>query len=705
MDAIALQNLIYIAPAAGIISIAVSLYLFFALKKLPAGNEKMQEIASAIKEGAMAYLNRQNKTIALFAGIIIAVFAILGIFVDKLWLAITLSFAVGAICSAIAGYIGMSVTTLANVRTAEAARKGLQHSLDAAFKAGAVMGFAVVGLGLIGISVLYFGFGWLISIGVFAAGADKMASLLQMLTGMGFGASLIAMFARVGGGIYTKGADVGADLVGKVESGIPEDDPRNPAVIADNVGDNVGDCAGMGADLFESYVVTIIGTLLLGYILKGAAGVVFPFVIAGGAVAASILGMFAVKTKEDGNPLTALNNGILVTALISAVLFYFITGQLFPVGEAFGIFASSAIGLVVAVAIMYITDYFTSTQHRPVQDIAEAAKTGAGTNIIAGLAVGLESTAPFILVIALGILLSYALGGIYGVTVAAMSLLSLTAIIVAVDTFGPVSDNAGGIAEMAGLDEGVRKITDKLDAVGNTTKATTKGFAIASAGLAALALMLAFANEVNVAATAAGLEGFAIDKAGLPVISILKPDVLIGLFIGGVLPFIFSAYSMKAVGKAAGSIIEEVRRQFREMPGIMLGTQKPDYARCVDISTQVALRELAVPGMIAVGTPLIIGFVLGVDGVIGLLAGSLVSAQALAVFMSNAGGAWDNGKKLIEQSGRKGSDQHKAAVVGDTVGDPLKDTSGPALNPMIKILNTIAILFVALFVKYALNVI
>ncbi|HII54339.1 sodium-translocating pyrophosphatase [Candidatus Micrarchaeota archaeon CG1_02_49_24] len=705
MDAIALQNLIYIAPAAGIISIAVSLYLFFALKKLPAGNEKMQEIASAIKEGAMAYLNRQNKTIALFAGIIIAVFAILGIFVDKLWLAITLSFAVGAICSAIAGYIGMSVTTLANVRTAEAARKGLQHSLDAAFKAGAVMGFAVVGLGLIGISVLYFGFGWLISIGVFAAGADKMASLLQMLTGMGFGASLIAMFARVGGGIYTKGADVGADLVGKVESGIPEDDPRNPAVIADNVGDNVGDCAGMGADLFESYVVTIIGTLLLGYILKGAVGVVFPFVIAGGAVAASILGMFAVKTKEDGNPLTALNNGILVTALISAVLFYFITGQLFPVGEAFGIFASSAIGLVVAVAIMYITDYFTSTQHRPVQDIAEAAKTGAGTNIIAGLAVGLESTAPFILVIALGILLSYALGGIYGVTVAAMSLLSLTAIIVAVDTFGPVSDNAGGIAEMAGLDEGVRKITDKLDAVGNTTKATTKGFAIASAGLAALALMLAFANEVNVAATAAGLEGFAIDKAGLPVISILKPDVLIGLFIGGVLPFIFSAYSMKAVGKAAGSIIEEVRRQFREMPGIMLGTQKPDYARCVDISTQVALRELAVPGMIAVGTPLIIGFVLGVDGVIGLLAGSLVSAQALAVFMSNAGGAWDNGKKLIEQSGRKGSDQHKAAVVGDTVGDPLKDTSGPALNPMIKILNTIAILFVALFVKYALNVI
>ena len=705
MDAIALQNLIYIAPAAGILSIAVSLYLFFALKKLPAGNEKMQEIASAIKEGAMAYLNRQNKTIALFAGIIIAVFAILGIFVDKLWFAITLSFAVGAICSAIAGYIGMAVTTIANVRTAEAARKGLQHSLDASFKAGAVMGFAVVGLGLIGISVLYFGFGWLISIGVFAAGADKMASLLQMLTGMGFGASLIAMFARVGGGIYTKGADVGADLVGKIEAGIPEDDPRNPAVIADNVGDNVGDCAGMGADLFESYVVTIIGTVLLGYILKGTVGVVFPFVIAGGAVAASIIGMFAVKTKEGGNPLTALNNGILVTALISAVLFYFITGQLFPAGEAFGIFASSVIGLVVAVAIMYITDYFTSTLHKPVQEIAEAAKTGAGTNIIAGLAVGLESTAPFILVIALGILLSYALGGIYGVTVAAMSLLSLTAIIIAVDTFGPVSDNAGGIAEMAGLDESVRKITDKLDAVGNTTKATTKGFAIASAGLAALALMLAFANEVNVAAKAAGLEGFAMDKAGLPVISILRPDVLIGLFIGGVLPFIFSAYSMKAVGKAAGSIIEEVRRQFREMPGIMTGTQKPDYARCVDISTQAALRELAVPGMIAVGTPLIIGFALGVYGVVGLLAGSLVSAQALAVFMSNAGGAWDNGKKLIEQSGKKGSDQHKAAVVGDTVGDPLKDTSGPALNPMIKILNTIAILFVALFVKYALKIV
>ena len=532
-----------------------------------------------------------------------------------------------------------------------------------------------------------------------------MASLLQMLTGMGFGASLIAMFARVGGGIYTKGADVGADLVGKIEAGIPEDDPRNPAVIADNVGDNVGDCAGMGADLFESYVVTIIGTVLLGYILKGTVGVVFPFVIAGGAVAASIIGMFAVKTKEGGNPLTALNNGILVTALISAVLFYFITGQLFPAGEAFGIFASSVIGLVVAVAIMYITDYFTSTLHKPVQEIAEAAKTGAGTNIIAGLAVGLESTAPFILVIALGILLSYALGGIYGVTVAAMSLLSLTAIIIAVDTFGPVSDNAGGIAEMAGLDESVRKITDKLDAVGNTTKATTKGFAIASAGLAALALMLAFANEVNVAAKAAGLEGFAMDKAGLPVISILRPDVLIGLFIGGVLPFIFSAYSMKAVGKAAGSIIEEVRRQFREMPGIMTGTQKPDYARCVDISTQAALRELAVPGMIAVGTPLIIGFALGVYGVVGLLAGSLVSAQALAVFMSNAGGAWDNGKKLIEQSGKKGSDQHKAAVVGDTVGDPLKDTSGPALNPMIKILNTIAILFVALFVKYALKIV
>ena len=695
------SSLMLIAPLAGVFALAVAAVMYMGIMKMPRGTKKMSDIADAISEGAMAYLSRQNKTVAMFAIVILVFFLAIGYFTKEvLWYAIAGSFVVGAVSSALAGYVGMKITTEANCRTAEAAKNGLNAALSASFRAGTVMGFAVVGLGLIGLSLLYFGAQYAINSGMYpmAAGADKLSLILQMIAGVGFGASLIAMFARVGGGIFTKGADVGADLVGKIEAGIPEDDPRNPAVIADNVGDNVGDCAGMGADLFESYAVTLLAAMILGNFVFGLAGVVFPLVIAGLAVFATAIGSFAVKTTEKGDPMWALTKGILATAALSAIAFYFASSIIIPANKSLGVFLSAVVGLLVALMIVYVTDYYTSTKHKPVQDIADAAKTGAGTNVISGLAVGLKSTAPYAIIIVAAILLAFKFGGIYGVAVAAMSMLSLTGIIVAVDTFGPVSDNAGGIAEMSGLSANIRKVTDKLDAVGNTTKATTKGFAIASAGLAALALILAFAQE-------AGLPVDAVTK--LPVLNIIDPAVLLGLLIGGAIPFLFASYCMMAVGKSAQKIIEEVRRQFRTMKGIMKGTQKPDYAKCVDISTQAALNELMMPGLIAVGTPLIIGFALGPSAVGGFLAGALISGQFLAVFMSNAGGAWDNAKKYIEMGhlGGKGSDAHKAAVVGDTVGDPLKDTAGPALNPMIKILNTISILFVALFVKYALHLI
>lgn len=707
MDASLFQG---IALVCGLFAIGASIIYYLKIRKLPAGNERMNEIAAAVREGAMAYLARQNKTVAVFAVVIAIAFLALGEYVDRVWTGIAIAFIVGAAFSAVAGYMGMAVTTLANVRTAQAAKKGLNEALGVSFEAGTVMGFAVVGLGLTGILVLIYWFNFAMDKGLLPAGSDRIATLLQMIAGMGFGASLIAMFARVGGGIFTKGADVGADLVGKVEAGIPEDDPRNPAVIADNVGDNVGDCAGMGADLFESYVVTIIAAMILGNFVFGLPGVVYPLLIAAGAIVATMFGARHVKVKERGDPMKALWKGILVTAAISAVLFLGISFFVLPAGgeaSQLGAFAASLVGLAVALAIVQITDYFTSTKQKPVRAIADAAKTGAGTNVIAGLAVGLKSTGPFAIVIVLGILLAFKFAGVFGVAVAAMAMLSLTGIIVAVDTFGPVSDNAGGIVEMSKLPKKVRDITDRLDAVGNTTKATTKGFAIASAGLAALALLLAFSHEVNVAAARLGQVGLEISAKGLPIINIMDPAVLVGLLIGGALPFVFSAYSMMAVGKAAEQIILEVRRQFRTMKGIMKGTTKPDYARCVDIATKSALGELLVPGLLAVGTPLLIGFALGPAAVGGFLAGALVSGQFMAVFMSNAGGAWDNAKKYIERGalGGKGSAAHMAAVVGDTVGDPLKDTSGPALNPMIKILNTISLLFVALFVQYALHLI
>jgi len=709
MDVLLLQ---LAALVAGLVSMGVAAFMYFSVKKEQAGNAKMNEIADAIRTGAMAYLKRQNTTVAKFALVIFLIFVALGFLIEPVWYGIAVSFLVGAIASALAGYIGMDITTQANVRTAQAATKGLNAALQLSFKAGVVMGLSVVGLGLTAISALWFGYAYAVGAGILPGSAAPTAAILQMITGMGFGASLIAMFARVGGGIFTKGADVGADLVGKIEAGIPEDDPRNPAVIADNVGDNVGDCAGMGADLFESYIVTIIASMILGNLVFGMQGVIFPLMIAAGAILATIIGMFAVRTSEDGDPMQGLSNGIYATAILSAVLFYIVTNAIIPASQAgapdqIGVFLASLVGLAVALAIVWVTDYFTSTKHKPVQEIAQSASTGAGTNVITGLAIGMKSTAPFALIVIAGIFLAFKFAGTFGVAVAVMAMLSLTGIIVAVDTFGPVSDNAGGIAEMAGMEGKVRKVTDKLDAVGNTTKATTKGFAIASAGLAALALLLAFAQEVNIAAAKIGVVGIEVAKSGLPIINVMDPAVLIGVLVGGALPFIFSAYSMMAVGKAAGKIIEEVRRQFREIKGIMKGTAKPDYAACVDISTKAALSELMMPGLLAVATPLVIGLLFGPAAVGGMLVGALVSAQFMAVFMSNAGGAWDNAKKYIEQGnlGGKGSDAHKAAVVGDTVGDPLKDTSGPALNPLIKILNTVSILFVGLFVKFALHLI
>lgn len=681
-----------------VFAVIVALGMYMQIARLSAGSKKMQEIAGAIREGAMAYLKRQNKTVSVFTLVIFALFVLIGYFFSPLWYGIAVAFLVGAASSALAGYIGMSVTTLANVRTAEAAKKGLNPSLTLSFRAGLVMGLAVVGLALFSITGLLY---------AFTAYVHALDELMLMIAGMGFGASLVAMFARVGGGIYTKGADVGADLVGKIEKGIPEDDPRNPAVIADNVGDNVGDCAGMGADLFESYIVTILATMILGtLIFHSWAGVFYPLMIAAAAILATMVGALFVKVKENGDPMDGLYRGIHVTAILSAAAFFFLTPTVLPSGaNSFNIFLASVVGLFVAIAMVRITDYFTSYSFNPVKSIAKSSETGAGTNLISGLGVGMESVAPYGITIILAIVLSYWLGGVYGVTVAAMSMLSLSGIILAVDSFGPVSDNAGGIAEMSGLPSSVRKITDKLDAVGNTTKATTKGFAIASAGLAALALMLAFAQEVNIAAAKLGVQGFEV-MDGLPVINIMRADVLIGAFVGGIVPFLFSSYAMRAVGVAADAIIREVRRQFKDKR-VMKGTVKPDYAKCVDICTKEAISELLKLGLLVVATPLLVGFIFGPAAIVGFLAGALIVGQFLAVFMCNTGAAWDNAKKYIETGklGGKGSDAHKAAVIGDTVGDPFKDTAGPSLNPLIKILNTLSILFVSLFVIYSLYII
>lgn len=659
------MDLVYVAPVAGIVALLFAAYLMASVLKENPGNARMQELSQAIFEGAMAFLNRQYKTLIPFT---IAIFAIL-FFVEGYRLAV--SFLVGAVCSAIAGYIGMTSTTKANARTTEAARTSLNSALSVSFRAGAVMGMSVAGLGLLGVSVLYIIFRDPVVINSFA-----------------FGASAIAFFARIGGGIYTKAADVGADLVGKVEAGIPEDDPRNPAVIADNVGDNVGDTAGMGADLFESYGATAIAAMLIGNTLFGVNGVLFPLLIGAAGIAAAIISTFLVRTSEDGDPQAALNRGLWGTNLLTAIMAYALASHVFG-PKGFGIFVAIVSGLVVNVLVGMITEYYTSSAKPPTQHIADASQTGPATNIISGIATGLRSTGLPMIVFAAATWLAYSQAGIYGIAMAAMGMLCTAGMVVAVDSFGPVADNAGGIAEMAELGPEVRKTTDKLDAVGNTTAAIAKGFAIGSAALTALALFTAFGEEI---AKNPKLSGLLIN--GHLVINLTEPGVIIGIFLGATLPFLVCAFTMEAVGKAAFEMIEEVRRQFREIPGIMEGTGRPDYAKCVDISTAAAIREMLLPGIFAVGAPLLVGFAMGAKALAGFLAGATAAGVLMAIFMSNAGGAWDNAKKYIEAGkyGGKGTPTHAAAVIGDTVGDPFKDTSGPAMNPLIKVAGTISLI-------------
>lgn len=666
------MELLYIAPLAGIVALLFAAYFMNSVLSESSGNQRMQELSQAIFEGAMAYLNRQYKTLIPFTVIIFAVL----FFVDGYKLAV--SFLVGAVFSAVAGYVGMTSTTKANARTTEAARHSLNKALSVSFRAGAVMGLSVVGLGLLGVSVLYILFRDPVVINSFA-----------------FGASAIAFFARIGGGIFTKAADVGADLVGKVEAGIPEDDPRNPAVIADNVGDNVGDTAGMGADLFESYGATAIAAMLIGNTLYGVNGVLFPLLIGAAGIFAAILSIFLVRTGEDGDPQAALNRGLWSTNFLTAIMAYGLSTTVFG-DKGFGIFIAIVAGLVVNVLVGMITEYYTSSAKAPTQHIADSCQTGAATNIIAGIATGLRSTGLPMVVFSVAIWVAFNQAGIYGIAMAAMGMLCTAGMVVAVDSFGPVADNAGGIAEMAELGPEVRKTTDKLDAVGNTTAAIAKGFAIGSAALTALALFTAFGEEV---AKNPKLSGLLVN--GHLVINLTEPTVIIGLFLGATLPFLVCAMTMEAVGKAAFEMIEEVRRQFREIPGIMEGTGRPDYAACVDISTKAALREMLMPGIFAVGMPLVVGFLMGAKALAGFLAGATATGVLLALFMSNAGGAWDNAKKYIETGkyGGKGTPAHAAAVIGDTVGDPFKDTSGPAMNPLIKVAGTISLIIAPLLLS------
>lgn len=681
------SSIIIFALASGVAGIAYGLYLTFWVLRQEAGNETMQNIALAIQEGAAAYLNRQYRAVGIVAGVMFLILWLAGFWSESFGLLTAVGFLVGATASATAGYVGMFIAVRANVRTAQAASQGLDPALNVAFKGGAVTGLLLIGLGLVALAGFY-------AIGSAVAGPEKA---VHALISLGFGGSLISVFARVGGGIYTKAADVGADLVGKVEAGIPEDDPRNPAVIADNVGDNVGDCAGMAADLFETYVVTIVAAMVLAMSLfpGTVAPVLYPLALGGMTVFATIIGTFFVKAGEGGSIMSALYKGLFISGGLAAVAFYPVTTNMMDgVAGVSGVsyFIAALLGLVVTLALVLITDYFTATNYSPVQEVAKASETGHATNIIAGLAVGMQSTGWPVIVIVAAILSSFAIcggsdaGGLYGVAIAAVSMLSMAGIVVAIDAFGPVTDNGGGIAEMSHLGPDVRKITDALDAVGNTTKAVTKGYAIGSAALAALVLFAEYARAAR-----AGNQSLTFDLS--------DPSILVGLFIGGMLPFIFGALCMKAVGQAGGLIVEEVRRQFREIPGIMEGTGKPEYGTCVDIVTQAALQKMLIPGMIPVISPILVGVILGPAALGGVLVGSIVTGLFLAIMMTSGGGAWDNAKKSIEEQGLKGTETHKAAVTGDTVGDPFKDTAGPAINPMIKVINIVALLIVSLLVQ------